>query len=217
MGRGRAERVLAKEVALACATFPIAWPERFPIAWPESLSRKCSRLGRLRDLADDLDDVAVCDPDPPLTVGAVALREDLRDALELRVTAELTCVGLELPQRAPHQLGDGDAVAAAGSEVHHRRLEPVARGEPLVLRGQNPVVGRDLGADRVAFRIELDQGLAEGRERDGVLPPGHCVADPDLDGAEAWVEADVPPDVRVVRDAAGLLELADDLGVLVVV
>jgi hypothetical protein len=28
------------------------------------------------------------------------------------------------------------------------------------------------------------------------------------------MQADVPPDVRVVRDAAGFLELTDDLGVV---
>src|SRR5207237_9086990 len=38
-----------------------------------------------------------------------------------------------------------------------------------------------------------------------------------LDRAGPGVETDVPPDVRVVGDAAGLLELADDLGEVVVV
>ena len=40
-------------------------------------------LGRNRDLAHDLDDVAVRVPHAQLAVGAVAAREDLADPLEL--------------------------------------------------------------------------------------------------------------------------------------
>ena len=65
--------------------------------------------------------------------------------------------------------------------------------------------------------VELDQGLAVGGQRDGVLDARDRVADPDLDRPQARVRADVPPDVRVVRDAAGLLELSDDLRVVRVV
>src|SRR6185312_11937146 len=83
---------------------------------------------------------------------------------------ELARVWLDLLQRPTHELRDRHAVARPALEVHHRRLEPVAGGEPL-----------------------------------------------DLDRPEARVQTDVPPDVRVVRDAAGLLELADDLGVVGVV
>src|SRR5205085_11704819 len=53
--------------------------------------------------------------------------------------------------------------------------------------------------------------------RHRLLDPRHGVADPDLDRPEPRVQADVPPDVRVVRDAARLLELADGLRVLGVV
>ena len=42
-----------------------------------------------RDLAHDLDDVAVRVPDAQLPVGAVAAREDVADALELALGAEL--------------------------------------------------------------------------------------------------------------------------------
>src|SRR5207248_11103623 len=80
-----------------------------------------------------------------------------------------------------------------------------------------PVEGRERRADGVALGVELDEALAERGERDRILEPGDGVADADLDGSEARVEPDVPPDVRVVRDAAGLLELADDLRVVGVV
>ena len=97
------------------------------------------------------------------------------------------------------------------------RLEPVAGGEPLVLAREDAVVGRDLHALVVLLGVELHERLAEGRERHGVLDARDRVADPDLDRAEARMQADVPPDVRVVGDAARLLELPDDLRVVGVV
>ena len=62
----------------------------------------------------------------------------------------------------------------------------------------------------------LHERLVVGGERDGVLDARDRVADPQLDRAEPRVEADVPPDVRVVGDAAGALELADQLRELLV-
>ena len=53
-------------------------------------------LGRLRQVAHDLDDVAVRVPDPQLAVGAVAAREDLEDPLELALAAELARVRLDV-------------------------------------------------------------------------------------------------------------------------
>jgi len=50
-------------------------------------NRRCFR--RVRDLADDLDDVPVRVPDPALAVGAVPPREDFSDPLELAVGPEL--------------------------------------------------------------------------------------------------------------------------------
>src|SRR6266536_6132942 len=58
------------------------------------------RLGRdlchVRDLADDLDDVAVRVEDPELPVGAVPVAQDFLEALELTVGAELACMRLDL-------------------------------------------------------------------------------------------------------------------------
>src|SRR4029079_15620175 len=178
-------------------------------------NRRCFR--RVRDLADDLDDVPVRVPDPALAVGAVAPREDFSDPLELAVGPELARVWLDLLQRPTHELRDRHAVARPPLKVHYRRLEPVAGGEPLVLGGQDSVVRGDLGAYRVPLAVELDERLAEGGQRDRVLHARYRVADANLDRPEARVQTDVPPDVRVVRDAAGLLELADDLGVVGVV
>ena len=69
---------------------------------------------------------------------------------------------------------------------------------------------RDLLACVVALAVVLDERLAVRGDRDDVLEPGHRVADADLDRPEPRVETDVPPDVRVVGDAAGALELADE-------
>ena len=107
---------------------------------------------------------------------------------------------------------DRHPVAAAGGEIHHRRLEAVARGEPLVLGGQDPVPGRNLASRLVVLAVHLRDRLEERRDRDDVLEPRDGVAHAQLDRAEARMRADVPPDVRVVGDAAGALELADDLG-----
>ena len=41
-----------------------------------------------------------------------------------RSRAELAGVRLEVAQRAPDELGDRNAVAAAGDEVHHGRVRP---------------------------------------------------------------------------------------------
>ena len=65
--------------------------------------------------------------------------------------------------------------------------------------------------------VVLHERLAERGDRDGVLDAGDAVADPDLHRAEPRMGPDVPPDVRVVGDAARLLELADDLRVILVV
>src|SRR4029450_602132 len=87
----------------------------------------------------------------------------------------------------------------------------------LVLAREDPVVGRNLAAVLVLLAELLDERLAVCGDRDGILHVGDGVADADLDGAEARVQADVPTDVRVVRDAAGALELADDRGVIGVI
>src|SRR3954471_2409912 len=174
-------------------------------------------LRRLRNLAYDLDDVAVRIEDALLAVGAVAAPEDLLDPRELGLGAELPRVGGHDLQGAPDHLRDRLAVASAGDEVHDGRLETVPRGEPLVLGREDAVVARDLLARIEALRVVLDERLAERDERDDVVELRHGIADPDLDRPEARMEADVPPDVRVVRDAAGALELPDDLCVVGVV
>src|SRR3954454_5788983 len=175
------------------------------------------RFSRVRDLARHLDDVAVRVEDAELPVGAVALREDVLDALELAVGAELAGMRLEVPERPPDELSDGHAVPAARGEVHDRRLEAVACTEPLVLGDENAVERGQLRARVETLRVVLHEGLHVGGERNRLLHAGDRIHDAHLDRPEAWMEADVPPDVRVVRDAAGLLELADDFGVVGIV
>src|SRR5207247_10833655 len=154
---------------------------------------------------------------PPRAAGAVAPRQRLAASRWRPVRAGLAGVRLDAAQGATDELGDRNPVPPARREIHHRRLEPVARGKPLVLSRQDPVVGRDLFTAVVPLAVVLDERLTERSQRDGVLDPGDGVADPNLDGAKARMQPDVPPDVRVVGDAARLLELADDLCVIGVV
>ena len=117
---------------------------------------------------------------------------------------------LQLLQRPADELRDRHAVSPPGHKVHDRRLEPVAGGEPLVLRREDAVVARDLLARVIAVAQQLDERLAVRGDRHGVPEVRDRVADPHLDRAEPRMRADVPPDVRVVGDAPRLLELADD-------
>src|SRR5262249_22172333 len=111
---------------------------------PAGLGGNGCDLGCVRDLGDDLDDVPIRVEHAQLPRGAVAAREDVAHALELPLGAELARVRRDLLQSPPDQLRDGDAVALARREVHHRRLEAVAAGEPLVLGREDAVVRRYL-------------------------------------------------------------------------
>ena len=145
------------------------------------------------------------------------MREDVLDPLELSLGAELAGVRDELLQPPADELGDRRPIPPARLEIHQRRLEPVAGGQPLVLARQDPVERADLLAAVEPLAVHLHERLAVRGEGDGVLDPRDGVADADLDRAPPRMWPDVPPDVRVVRDAAGLLELADDLRVVAVV
>ena len=79
------------------------------------------------------------------------------------------------------------------------------------------MVRGDLLAGVVALAELLDERLAVRGDRDGILEPRGGVADAHLDRPPLRVRADVPPDVRVVGDAPGPLELSDDRRVVLVV
>ncbi len=143
-------------------------------------------------------------------VGARAASEDVADALELALAAELARMRLDVAERPSDELRHRSAVPPAGGEVHDRRLEPVPRREPLVLAREDAVIRRDALPALEQLAVVLHEALAEGGDGDRVLDPRHGVADPHLDRAQPRVGADVPPDVRVVGDAARPLELADD-------
>src|SRR5918998_1774590 len=127
-----------------------------------SMSRRHRRgdFCRLRDLAHDLDDVAIRVEDPQLARRAVAPRQDLEHALELALRPELARVRLELAHAPPDELPHGNTVPPPRDEVHHRRLQPIARGQPLVLGREDAMERRDLVAPLVALAVVLDEGLA---------------------------------------------------------
>src|SRR3954471_11864769 len=174
-------------------------------------------LRRLGDLPRHLDDVLVRVEDVELAVGAVAAAQDLLDAGELLLGAEVARVPAQRLHCSSDEGRHGQPVPATRVKIHHRRREAVARREPLVLGREDAVEGRDLLAALDELCVVLDERLAVRGDGDHVLEARHRVVDPDLDRAETRVEPDVPPDVRVVLDTAGLLELVHDLRVIRVV
>ena len=102
----------------------------------------------------DLDDVAVRVEDAQLAVGAVAAGEDLaRCPSSSRSEPSSRACGSSSRSVRRTSCATGMAVPASGREVHDRRLEPVARREPLVLGREDPVVRRDLLARVVALAV----------------------------------------------------------------
>src|SRR5260221_14601583 len=77
---------------------------------PTSITPSAYVLCRRRDLADDLDDVAVRVEHAQLGVGARAATEDVLDTAELAVGAELARVRLRELERSPDHLRDRHAV-----------------------------------------------------------------------------------------------------------
>ena len=100
-------------------------------------------------------------------------------------------------------------------EVDELRLEPVARGAPLVLRDQGDRLRRQRALGRMALGERGGERLGQRDERGDCIQACLAVADPDLDRAEPRVRADVPPDVRVVLEAVRADPALDEELVLV--
>ena len=89
-------------------------------------------------------------------------------------------------------------------QVHERALEPVARGEELVLVEHLVRVAGQLVALLELLAQLLHHRLDERRERERVLDARLRVHHADLDRAEVRVRPDVVPEVGVVLDRARL-------------
>ena len=118
-------------------------------------------------------------------------------------------------KRALDETRDGHGPTAR--EVDDGRLQSVARRTPLVLVRQDRVEDGQDFAGPVGGDVARDQRLHVGGQRDGVLHAAHGVHHPHLDRAEAGMRPHVPPDPRVVLEAAARVELRDDRGELLVV
>src|SRR5579862_9519509 len=90
-------------------------------------------FGGDRDLLSHLDDVVVGVVDLQLALGAVAVLEHPLDPRQRVAATELAPDRLQFAQPPLDQCARGHLHALAGGEVHQRRVEPVAGGEPLVL------------------------------------------------------------------------------------
>src|SRR5437879_12039285 len=84
-------------------------------------------LGGVRDLPRDLDDVPVRVEDVELAVGAVAAAQDLLDAGELLLGAEVARVRADRLQCPSHEGRHWQPVAAPRGAVHDRARDSVAR------------------------------------------------------------------------------------------
>ena len=101
-------------------------------------------------------------------------------------------------------------------EVDEAAVDPVTDGPPLVLRDQR----RHVFAEAQVSGSQLEQlgadGLHQRSQANGLLEPRRHVADAKLDGGEARVSAQVPPDFLAVVDRACLDEQLDVVLVLIV-
>ena len=119
---------------------------------------------------------------------------------ELVGGAEVLRVLAQAVQQPLGQRLGRDPVAAG--EVDQLALEPVARGQPLVLVEHLPRVVGELLARLEVLGELLDHRLDQGGQADRVLDARLGVAGADLDGAQVRVGADVVPEVGVVLDHA---------------
>ena len=104
----------------------------------------------------------------------------------------------ELLDELGHGLADGPGGAPLVDD--DRGFQPVACGPPLVLAHDPGPRDRQRVA-AVDERVEaLHQALAERRHHRHLAQGGDAIADAQLHGAEAWVGADVPPDLADGRD-----------------
>ena len=102
------------------------------------------------DLLHDLAQVVVGLVDLALALGARAVAQEVLDPRELRLGPELLGVRAQAVEQA---LRRGRARSRGRTrEVHERGVEPVARGEPLVLVEHLPRVVRQLRRRRRSAR-----------------------------------------------------------------
>src|SRR6266508_4549760 len=95
-----------------------------------------------------------------------------------------------------------------GLEVDELAGEAVADRAPEVLLDPAVRAVRQRLALVVGAREARGEGVAEGRERTGLLQVGLGVADPDLDGRKGEVGTHAPPHLRVLVDRSRLVEPA---------
>src|SRR5215208_1260301 len=143
----------------------------------------------------------------------------------LRELDEATAHGLEAVRAADLELLSGlvghvgrrcaDTLGQLAQDLGYRhepravgmdqlRLAPEAEGSPAVLRVESAV-------GRPVFLEPRGHCLHEARERLRRLEPCRLVRDPDLERAEAWMRANVPPDPRDLVGEAERDEALDEL------
>src|SRR6476661_75313 len=152
--------------------------------------------GGLDDLRHDLAEIVVGLVDDDLALGAAAAFQEVLDTRQIVGRAHLLGVLADAVEQAPREVLRGDPPPLG--QVDELARQPVARGQPLVLVEDLPLVVGQLLAGLEARGQLVDHRLDERGERHRVLDARLGVADADLDRAELGVRPDVVPEVGVV-------------------
>src|SRR3954468_1014035 len=148
------------------------------------------------DLGHDLAEVVVGLVDDDLALRPTAALEEILDAREISLRADLLGVLAYAVELATGEVARPDLVA--GRQVDELAGQAVPRGQPLVLVEDLPgQVGQVRGGAEALGEL-VDHRLDQRGEGERVLDAGLRVAHADLDGAELRVRPDVVPQVGVV-------------------
>ena len=174
-------------------------------AVPSPTAAPLGLRGLVHELGEHLGHAAASERGAPAG-RAVAVDEHPLDLLERAVGAELAGVGQRQLDRRPRDLGDRSQRAV----VPQRRVEPVARGAEARLHQRVAVLPRPVLLGRPPRQRVHERGEARdvGERR-------LAVHRPHLHRAEHRVQADVPPQERVVGHVPGRRQRLDALDVLV--
>src|SRR5687768_8814512 len=166
--------------------------------WP--LRKAGRRFGG--DVVDDGSEIPCLLEHPELAVGAGSLFENGVEVLDGLTGSELVHDVVDEFQDLQGELALRDLLLL--SEVDELSPEAVAHRPPLVLSDE---LGRVLPKPQILLP-ELQELRAERLddcgEADGLIDPSGRVAYPELQRRVDDVRAQIPPDLRPVRDAVGL-------------
>jgi hypothetical protein len=165
-------------------------------------------------VVDDGFEAAGFAEDLELAIGAAALREHGVDVVDLGAAAQFVEDIVNESEVLEDEFANGHFGLFA--EVDHLAVDAVADGAEFVLHQKGAGVLAIVDVARVEVPELAGGGLDERGDGDGLLRAEGDVADPDFDGVEERMGANVPPDFFGVIDGVCLDEevyVAFELGV----